>query len=141
MRHRSIELGPSQSLVSDEPTLETLIAKSHHEPVLLFNHDPSCGISAAAWEEIGRLEIPINVIDVARYHHVGQLVAARTRVRHQSPQIILVVGGRAVWSASHFSVTAKNVRQALRAHTGSGDDTSDPDSETDVEKRPWWKLW
>ncbi|HUE75400.1 MAG TPA: monothiol bacilliredoxin BrxC family protein, partial [Chloroflexota bacterium] len=138
MRDHAMHQTAHQSLVTDESTLEQLIAHSHQEPVWLFNHDPWCGISAAAWEELEQLDVRVNVIDVARYHNLRTLVAARTGVRHQSPQIILLQGGRAVWSASHFRVTAKNVRQTLAAQTGQADGASGP--ETESAERPWWRI-
>ena len=52
-----------------------------------------------------------------RHHALGQAVAARTGVRHESPQGLLLVGGEAVWSASHGDVTAEAVSDALRQHS------------------------
>ena len=52
-------------------------------------------------------------MDVRRHHALGQAVAARTGVRHESPQVLLLAGGGAVWSASHRGVTAAAVAAAL----------------------------
>lgn len=109
-------VGARHTPIEDPAALDNVIERSHHEPVLLFKHDPWCGISNSAWEEVLEAEVPVAVIDVARNHHLGQLAAARTGVRHQSPQIILIRAGRPLWSASHFSITAPAVTRALQEH-------------------------
>jgi len=41
-------------------------------------------------------------------------VAERTGVMHESPQVICLVGGKAVGHASHRAVTAKALQEMLR---------------------------
>jgi hypothetical protein len=41
-------------------------------------------------------------------------------VFHHSPQAILLVAGRPVWSASHFEVRAEQLARQLDAVLGSG---------------------
>lgn len=105
--------------VDDADALDDLIARSSQAPVLLFNYDPYCGVNAAARREIVGLDAEIAVVDVDENHDLGQLVAQRTGVRHESPQMILLRDGKPVWSASHFNITAGSVRKALEQH-GAG---------------------
>lgn len=103
--------------LTDLAALEGAIADSTLRPVLIFKHSPTCGISAQAYDEIATLsKIPadILVVDVWAARHVSTAIAERLRTRHESPQVLLVVGGRVVWSASHFRVTADAIRSALR---------------------------
>ena len=46
-------------------------------------------------------------------------VAERTGVRHESPQAILLDGGRPIWHASHRDVTAAAVAEACRTVGGN----------------------
>ena len=55
------------------------------------------------------------VVQTAR--NVSREVEARTGVRHESPQAIVLRNGAAVWNASHFDITAEAVTEALKAHT------------------------
>jgi bacillithiol system protein YtxJ len=41
-------------------------------------------------------------------------VAERTGVRHESPQVICISGGRAVGHASHREVTVASLRRMLK---------------------------
>lgn len=100
--------------VPDEHALEQLVARSHAEPMLLFKHDPFCGISAAAHREMATVDGGVHVVDVARQHGLSRLLTLRAGVRHESPQVLLLRGGTAVWSASHRAITADAVARALR---------------------------
>lgn len=100
--------------VADVAALDAVIERSSEGPVLLFNYDQFCPINARAYKELAQLEAPIDLIDVARQHEVKHAVAERTGVRHESPQLIIVRDRQAVWSASHFAITAAAVTQALQ---------------------------
>jgi bacillithiol system protein YtxJ len=99
--------------VTDTQTLDALWDASGDAPVLLFKHDPYCGISAHAHAELATLPGPVPTIDVAHDRAIAKAVTERTGVRHESPQAIVLRDGKAVWSASHFAITAAAVTDAL----------------------------
>src|SRR3954470_7107820 len=74
----------------DADTLDGVLARSHDAPVLLFLHDPYCPISRRAWGEMQHLaEQPLAnayLVNVSRQHALSDAIAARTGVRHESPQ-------------------------------------------------------
>jgi len=51
---------------------------------------------------------------VQTHRAVSNAIAQKLGIRHETPQALLVKGGRVVWSASHFRVTAAAVENALR---------------------------
>ncbi len=102
--------------VTELATLESLFARSEEEPVLLFKHDPGCSVSEYAYREMLHVAPEAPLIDVARAKDVAREVAHRTGVRHESPQVILLRGGQAAWSASHFGISAEAVEKALKTH-------------------------
>ena len=119
---------PSLTNVQRIDELDELIAESEKQPLLLFKHSRSCGISAEALDELiehlnsaspssTTSDQPPRyaVITVQTHRDVSNAVAARLGVRHETPQAIIVRGGRAVWSASHFRVNAASIEQALNA--------------------------
>ena len=103
----------------DGSSIDELVQESHQHPVVLFKHDPYCGVSAAAQEELEELEGEIVLLDVSRQHELKRQVAERTGVRHESPQVIVLRGGEVAWAASHFKITAEAVRKALEAATSA----------------------
>lgn len=100
--------------VENAETLDQLLARSEREPVVLFKHSSLCPISAAAYQEMKRLNGEVSLLVVQKARAVSKEVEARTGVRHESPQAIILRNGRAVWFASHWGVTADAVEQALR---------------------------
>jgi bacillithiol system protein YtxJ len=96
--------------------LEQLLARSATAPVLVFLHDPGCGISARAYRELSQLAGPIPLIDVAVARSLSRLIEQRTGVKHESPQVLLLHHGRAVWSASHWAITVAAVQGAMAKH-------------------------
>src|SRR5689334_9731586 len=107
--------------LSDDSSIEALIEESRQQPVVLFKHDPYCGVSAAAQEELEELESEVVLLDVSRQHALKRDVVELTGIRHESPQVIVLRGGAVTWAASHFRITAEAVRRALEAAAGRVD--------------------
>ena len=99
--------------VTDLDALEQLFARSQTAPVILFQHDPYCGISRGAYRELAQLPGEIPLIDVAHARALSQAIALRTGIRHESPQVLVLYHGEAVWSASHGATTATAVMAAV----------------------------
>jgi bacillithiol system protein YtxJ len=99
--------------------LDGLLAESADRPVLLFKHSYSCGTSAEALDELlAHLSETTQgaryaMVTVQTHRDISNAVAQRLGVRHETPQALLVRGGRVVWSASHFRVTADAVARAI----------------------------
>jgi len=104
--------------INDTRSLDELLAQSHTAPVVLFKHSLTCPISSAAYEEMARLKTPprVGLVVVQRARDVSREVERRTGVRHESPQAFVFRNGEAVWSASHWDVTADAVGRVLREH-------------------------
>ena len=90
--------------------------QSRHCPVVLFKHDPYCGISSAAHDRVARLDREVALVDVADQKPLSMRVARETGVRHESPQVLVLRDGKAVWSASHWSITAAAIERAVKQH-------------------------
>lgn len=98
----------------DVTSLDAVFARSHAAPAVVFLHDRGCPISRAAYRDMVHLACPIHLVDVQRAHDLSRALQERTGVRHESPQVLVLRSGRAVWSASHFAITAPAVTQAVR---------------------------
>ncbi|HYH78986.1 MAG TPA: bacillithiol system redox-active protein YtxJ [Longimicrobium sp.] len=85
---------------------------------LVFKHSTTCPISANARREMESLlsggePVPVYMVDVNDQREVSDYPAERTGVTHQSPQVIVVRGGKAEWNADRFEITASSVRDGL----------------------------
>lgn len=82
--------------------------------LVIYKHSPTCGVSASARTEIAALgatvpEVPIYQVDVIHQRGLSGAIAADLGVGHESPQVILVCDGKAVWSTSHFRIKAASL--------------------------------
>ena len=110
---------PHLTTVAHERDVDRLIEESRERPVLVFKHSYTCGVSAEALEElVTHLEEEIAdaryaIVTVQTHREASNAIAARVGVRHHTPQAILIRDGRAIWSASHFRISAAEIRKAL----------------------------
>lgn len=96
------------------------------EPVaILLKHSTRCPISARAMGEVSELneahpETPIYVLDVNAQSRLSAQVAERFGIAHDSPQAIVLRGGRPAWSASHYEITARELATQTGGAAGGG---------------------
>jgi bacillithiol system protein YtxJ len=106
--------------LNDIQSLDAAIAESCERPVLLFKHSRYCGVSCEALDELNAHidaqtdeSATYKMITVQTHRSVSDAAAARLGLRHQTPQAILLRGGKVIWNASHFRITATQLDQAL----------------------------
>ena len=103
--------------IDDRATLEGLITDSKRKPIIVFKHSNACSISARAYREMEKLEAPVNILVVQFAREISRELANLTGVRHETPQVIVLRDGKAVWNASHFDVQAGAVTKAVETHS------------------------
>ena len=102
--------------IDDRATLDNLISDSKQKTVLVFKHSNACSISARAYREMEKLEAEVNLLEIQAVPELSREVESMTGVRHESPQVILLRDGKAIWNASHFDVNAASVSKALESN-------------------------
>lgn len=102
--------------IDDRATLDNLISDSKQKAVIVFKHSNACPISARAYREMEKLEGQVNLLEIQAVPELSREVESLTGVTHESPQVILLRDGKAVWNASHFDVNAASVSRALESN-------------------------
>lgn len=99
--------------------LKEILAQSAEKPVLLFKHSTRCSISSMAlsrfqkeWDQDNK-EIELYYLDLLNYRAISNEIAELTGVVHQSPQAILVSNNEVKYSASHSSISANDIQNAI----------------------------
>jgi bacillithiol system protein YtxJ len=110
-------MGNSFLRIDNRETLDRLLTDSRSKPIVIFKHSNSCGISSAAYLEMEKLESQVNLLEVQSARDVSRDLADLTGIPHETPQVIVLKDGKAVWNASHFDVKAGAVLKALESHT------------------------
>jgi monothiol bacilliredoxin len=91
---------------------------------VLLKHSTRCPVSAVAMQEIAELrerqpEVDVYVVDVNAQRDLSKHIASRLALRHDSPQVIVLVSGAPVWHAEHFEIVASKIARQLKAHCAS----------------------
>lgn len=109
-------------LTSLEALTEAVGATSE-KPAFIFKHSTACPISAKAHGNVAQYlkgapdSAPeFYLIKVIESRPVSNAMAAELAVEHQSPQLLLVKAGKAVWSTSHHGITGEAIDGAIRKH-------------------------
>jgi bacillithiol system protein YtxJ len=96
--------------------LNTIIEESAETPVILFKHSTRCSVSRMALRNF-ESEYSIEegsakpyFLDLIAHRDVSNEIASRFGVTHQSPQVIVVKNGKAVYNTSHDSIDAGVVK-------------------------------
>jgi bacillithiol system protein YtxJ len=96
--------------------LEEIKRMSETKPVLIFKHSTRCSISSMAWDRMKRnwkdtdteKVIPF-YLDLISYRDVSNAVALEFGIRHESPQVILIKNGKAVYDNSHMGISYQEI--------------------------------
>ena len=93
--------------------LDRLFEQSYERPVILLKHSVTCGISSGVYREVENVTADVNVIVIQTQRDLSNALAARTGVRHESPQAIVLRDGRPVYHASHYDIEAVHIEERL----------------------------
>lgn len=122
--------------ISDEPAgvftmneltsvedLRRVIDESSDHAVIIFKHSTACPISARAARRVhDYVEAapdnapPFYLVKVIESRPVSNAVASELGVEHQSPQILMLRDGVAVWNTSHSNIRPEAINAAIAEH-------------------------
>ena len=90
---------------------------SHTKPVVLFKHSTRCIISRTVLKQFDTEfqftedKIAWYLLDLLNYRDLSNEIANRYNVVHQSPQIVVIRNGKAVFNESHDSISVEDLKQ------------------------------
>ena len=99
--------------LNDLRQLDELLSHSAEQPVILFKHSETCGVSARAYREVTKLERRVALVTVQKARALSNEIENRFALRHETPQVLIVRDSKLAWSASHFRITADAVNRAV----------------------------
>jgi bacillithiol system protein YtxJ len=100
--------------LTDLGQLNEIVNESTEKPVVIFKHSTRCSISRMAlrqFEQEFDLEgkvVPY-YLDLLEHRDISNDIANRFGVYHQSPQLILIKEGKAIYDRSHESIDANKL--------------------------------
>lgn len=102
--------------------MDQLLKDSHVKPILILKHSTTCPISAHAYKAFNQYvdqmtadHSPVDFawVKVIESRPASLYLADLIGVKHQSPQVILIDKGRAVWDDSHWQITVERLAKAV----------------------------
>ena len=105
--------------LDDIKLLDEVDEISHTKPVVLFKHSTRCSISRFALKRFdSEFKYPDDkidwyLLDLLNHRDISNEIAHRYNVLHQSPQIIVVRNGKAVFSSTHDAIDAGDLKQFI----------------------------
>ena len=105
--------------LEDLGQIEEIIALSEQFPVIIFKHSTRCSISRMALKNFeNKYDLGQNVsayyLDLISFREVSNEIASRFNVVHQSPQLLLIVGGKSVYDVSHSAIDAQELKSKIQ---------------------------
>lgn len=90
------------------------------QPVCIIKHSTTCPVSAAAWEEFQdyvngnpNKVMTYLMVKVIEARPVSNQITEELKVKHESPQVILIKNKEATWNVSHWSITKAKMGEML----------------------------
>lgn len=97
--------------------LELIKQESSIRPQIIFKHSTRCSISSMAKNRLESEDVPENTdfhyLDLISFRDVSNQIAEVFGVKHESPQIIIVSNGKAVYDASHSMIKWSSIKSQL----------------------------
>lgn len=96
--------------------LDEIVEKSNEKPQLIFKHSTRCSVSTFAkriltseYTDAVDEKMDIYYLDLIAFRDVSNAIEDKFSVMHQSPQVILIKNGKAVYNASHSDISLDTV--------------------------------
>ncbi|MFD2670279.1 bacillithiol system redox-active protein YtxJ [Marinicrinis sediminis] len=96
-----------------------VLDSSAQKPVLLFKHSTTCPVSANGLREYEDYLSKDNegvdyvLVKVIESRPVSNQIAEDMKVKHESPQVMLIKNKFPEWNASHWSITNEHISAVL----------------------------
>ena len=99
---------------------EQIKEESSRKKVFILKHSLICPISTMALGEFQKFsennpEAVCYFLKIQEIRELSNYIARDTGVRHESPQALMLSGGKAVWVKSHYGVSEAKLGEALRS--------------------------
>lgn len=96
--------------LTEDGQLAAIKQESATQPVMIFKHSTTCSISTMALKRMERnwqdaAGIKPYYLDLLANRALSKQVADAFDVEHQSPQVLLIKNGEAVYDESHYSIS------------------------------------
>jgi bacillithiol system protein YtxJ len=101
--------------------LEKMIEESDDKTILLFKHSTRCSTSRLmldrlqrSWEQEEMASVAPYFLDLITYRDVSNAIAQYFQIGHESPQVILINGRKAIYDGAHYEIEYKQLKKLIQ---------------------------
>lgn len=108
------------SALESPQQIQSIKIESANQPVLIFKHSTRCGTSHMVLSRFERqvaqneLNARLYFLDLLAYRDISNQIAQAFDVPHESPQVLIIKDGKAVWNDSHLGIEFRTIQQVLQ---------------------------
>ena len=100
--------------LTDLGQLNEIIFISNEKPVAIFKHSTRCSVSRMALKQFENEfnssdKVTPYFLDLIAHRDISNAIADQFGVTHQSPQLILIKDGKAIYNVSHSDIDAEEL--------------------------------
>ena len=104
----------------DLKQLEEIQEQSKSTPVLIYKHSTRCPTSRLVldklerrWEQDAMQQMRTYYLDLLSYREVSNKIEEIFDVVHQSPQVLIIKDGKAVYDSSHYEIEYERIKENM----------------------------
>ena len=106
--------------LNSEEQLKEINTSSEEKHYLIFKHSTRCPTSSMAlnrlernWNEELYKEITPYYLDLVKFRSVSDKTASNYNVTHESPQILIIKGGKCIYNTSHMAISVDAIKEQI----------------------------
>ena len=103
--------------ITSERDLEQVKQQSYFTPQVIFKHSTSCGTSFLVKESLEEAAVPehidFNFLDLLKHRGLSNRIASEYKIRHESPQILLIKNGTCTYYKSHAGIRMTSIAEQV----------------------------
>ncbi len=100
--------------------LEQIQKQSEERQVLIFKHSTRCSTSRMVLDRLERnwktdemANIEPYFLDLISYREISNQISGRFGVDHESPQVLIIKNGKAIYDSSHLDIDYKTIQKMI----------------------------
>ena|SRR5664279_442985 len=98
----------------NEQQLEEIKQNSNHRPQVIFKHSIRCSLSSMARSRLDRTDLPEDIdfyfLDIINHRGISNKIATDFKVRHESPQVLIIKKGECIYDESHSAIRMDDIK-------------------------------
>lgn len=105
--------------LTNEDQLQQIISQSDAKPQVIFKHSTRCSISSVAYQRLQKAGQPEGLdfyyLDLLAHRPLSNKVAEMFKVHHESPQVLVIKGGKCVYDESHLGISMSDIAESAKS--------------------------